>query len=159
MWSISPQQSPHKRKVSRRKTCSLHTNQKELNKRMSVHNLNPLWTLILVPATGLEPVRILLRGILSPLCLPIPPHRRRIWITPLTNVRGAMVTRTRIELVLPPWKGGVLTAWPPGRLVAEIGLEPTTLRVWTECSSQLSYSAISAEIQPYYYTIYLSFCQ
>ena len=34
---------------------------------------------------------------------------------------------------------------PPLRhiLVAEIGLEPTTPRVWTECSSQLSYSAIS----------------
>ena len=33
---------------------------------------------------------------------------------------------------------------PPLRhiLVAEIGLEPTTPRVWTECSSQLSYSAI-----------------
>ncbi len=31
---------------------------------------------ILVPATGIEPVRILLRGILSPLCLPIPPCRR-----------------------------------------------------------------------------------
>ena len=30
----------------------------------------------LVPATGIEPVRILLRGILSPLCLPIPPCRR-----------------------------------------------------------------------------------
>ena len=30
----------------------------------------------LVPLTGLEPVRILLRGILSPLCLPIPPQRR-----------------------------------------------------------------------------------
>ena len=30
----------------------------------------------MVPVTGLEPVRILLRGILSPLCLPIPPHRR-----------------------------------------------------------------------------------
>ena len=29
----------------------------------------------LVPLTGLEPVRILLRGILSPLCLPIPPQR------------------------------------------------------------------------------------
>jgi hypothetical protein len=27
-------------------------------------------------------------------------------------------------------------------MVAEIGLEPTTLRVWTECSSQLSYSAM-----------------
>ena len=30
----------------------------------------------MVPVTGLEPVRMLLRGILSPLCLPIPPHRR-----------------------------------------------------------------------------------
>ena len=30
----------------------------------------------LVPLTGLAPVRILLRGILSPLCLPIPPQRR-----------------------------------------------------------------------------------
>ena len=30
----------------------------------------------LVPLTGIEPVRILLRGILSPLCLPIPPCRR-----------------------------------------------------------------------------------
>ncbi len=30
----------------------------------------------LVPLTGIEPVRILLRGILSPLCLPIPPQRR-----------------------------------------------------------------------------------
>ena len=29
----------------------------------------------LVPLTGIEPVRILLRGILSPLCLPIPPQR------------------------------------------------------------------------------------
>ena len=31
---------------------------------------------VMVPATGIEPVRILLRGILSPLCLPIPPCRR-----------------------------------------------------------------------------------
>ena len=31
-----------------------------------------LWHL-LVPVTGLEPVRFLRRGILSPLCLPIPP--------------------------------------------------------------------------------------
>ena len=58
-----------------------------------------------------------------------------------------MVTRTGIEPVLPPWKGGVLAAWPSGRLVAEIGLEPTTLRVWTECSSQLSYSATFALAQ------------
>ena len=47
--------------------------------------LNFLWkkekrdaytSLFLVPLTGLEPVRILLRGILSPLCLPIPPQRQ-----------------------------------------------------------------------------------
>ena len=31
---------------------------------------------LLVPATGLEPVRGLFRGILSPLCLPIPPRRQ-----------------------------------------------------------------------------------
>ena len=30
----------------------------------------------MVPVTGLEPVRFLRRGILSPLCLPIPPYRR-----------------------------------------------------------------------------------
>ena len=32
--------------------------------------------IILVPVTGLEPVRCCQRGILSPLRLPIPPHRR-----------------------------------------------------------------------------------
>ena len=36
----------------------------------------PVGVLFLVPVTGIEPVRILLRGILSPLCLPVPPHRR-----------------------------------------------------------------------------------
>ena len=34
---------------------------------------------LLVPVTGLEPVRFLRRGILSPLCLPIPPYRRGIY--------------------------------------------------------------------------------
>ena len=34
------------------------------------------FSFLLVPVTGIEPVRILLRGILSPLCLPVPPHRR-----------------------------------------------------------------------------------
>ena len=29
-----------------------------------------------VPVTGLEPVQYRYRGILSPLCLPIPPHRQ-----------------------------------------------------------------------------------
>ena len=53
-----------------------------------------------------------------------------------------LVTRARIELALPPWKGGVLTTWPTGHLVAITGFEPVTLRVWTACSSHLSYIAI-----------------
>ena len=57
-----------------------------------------------------------------------------------------MVTRTGIEPMLQPWKGRVLTAWPTGQIVvAEVGFEPTTFRVWTERSSQLSYPAMWSE--------------
>ena len=35
----------------------------------------------LVPVTGIEPVRLLGRGILSPLCLPVPPHRRNSYLS------------------------------------------------------------------------------
>ena len=42
--------------------------------------------LFLVPLTGLEPVRILLRGILSPLCLPIPPQRRCFYYTTRSTI-------------------------------------------------------------------------
>ena len=94
------------------------------------------------------------------------------------------MTRTGIEPVLPPWQGGALAAWPPGRkmdngkwkmesssrpphhyirnpMVAVVGLEPTTLRVWTECSSQLSYTAVSTvcNSQLHYYTSTYIFCQ
>ena len=34
-------------------------------------------TIFVVPLAGLEPARMLLRGILSPLRLPIPPQRRK----------------------------------------------------------------------------------
>ena len=59
-----------------------------------------------------------------------------------------LVTRTGIEPMIPPWKGGVLTSWPTGRffamrnVVAVTGFEPVTPWVWTKCSSQLSYTAI-----------------
>ena len=96
----------------------------------------------MVPVTGLEPVRILLRGILSPLCLPIPPHRRmnggfpprgdamrhrRIKDAPAKRQgRGDPdENRTRVTAV----KGRCLNRLTTGPLVAEIGLEPTTLRV------------------------------
>jgi hypothetical protein len=36
------------------------------------------------------------------------------------------MTRTGFEPVLPPWKGGVLTAWPTGQRMAEKeGFEPS----------------------------------
>ena len=53
---------------------------------------------ILVPATGIEPVRILLRGILSPLCLPIPPQRHFQCICNLTiffcSSQGKQIRKT-----------------------------------------------------------------
>ena len=77
--------------------------------------------------------------------------------SPLT----CLVTPTGFEPMIPPWKGGVLTAWPRGRillyiiyrfktwaleqcyhLVAAVRFEPTTCRVWTGRYNQLSYAAI-----------------
>ena len=57
-----------------------------------------------------------------------------------------LVTRTGIEPMIPPWKGGVLTSWPTGHMVAAAGFEPATNRVWTEYSSQLSYAATSNQV-------------
>ena len=56
----------------RRLPCAAFTNCSHANKkrpaRIFAKRNGPL-----VPLTGVEPVRMLLRGILSPLCLPIPP--------------------------------------------------------------------------------------
>ena len=68
------------------------------------------------------------------------------------------LTRKGVEPLIRPWEGRVLTAWPTGqrRKIAEEGFEPPTLRVWTACSSQLSYSASSRLV---YYIVILSVCQ
>ena len=52
---------------------------------------------ILVPATGIEPVRVLRRGILSPLCLPIPPCRRIVcvFVSTYSSCCGARHLRRR----------------------------------------------------------------
>ena len=52
---------------------------------------------------------------------------------------GILVTRTRIELVLPPWKGGVLTAWPTGHIYKQQspGLEQGST---ADCSAMCSLS-------------------
>lgn len=40
-----------------------------------------------------------------------------------------------------PYKERALTDWASEPMVAKVGIEPTTSRVWTECSSQMSYLA------------------
>ena len=65
-----------------------------------------------------------------------------------------LVIPTGFEPILPPWKGDVLTIRPWGHiLVAANGFEPLTCRVWTECSSQLSYAAIKGYSIEYYSNI------
>ena len=63
-----------------------------------------------------------------------------------------LVTPRRLELLLPPWKGGVLTAWPRGLvkradmkrsashppdvlMAPQAGFEPATYRLTAECST------------------------
>ena len=47
-----------------------------------------------------------------------------------------MVTPRGIEPLLPPWKGGVLTAWPRGHnMELAIGIEPTTCWLQVSCSA------------------------
>ena len=70
-----------------------------------------------MPVAGLEPARMLLRGILSPLRLPIPPHRR--------------FQRKRV--------GGDY----PHRPATQTGLEPVTSAVTGRRSNQLSHWAVT----------------
>ena len=52
-----------------------------------------------------------------------------------------LMTPTRFELVIPPWKGGVLTAWPWRQREARVGFEPA-LRVLQTHALPLGYLAI-----------------
>ena len=70
-----------------------------------------------MPVAGLEPARILLRGILSPLRLPIPPHRR-------------FTEKASVEKIL-------------HRLATQTGLEPVTSAVTGRRSNQLSHWAVT----------------
>ena len=86
----------------------------------------------LVPVTGLEPVRSQWPRDFKSLVSAYSTTPANIFGDPDEN-------RTRVTAV----KGRCLNRLTTGpNMVAEIGLEPTTLRVWTECSSQLSYSAM-----------------
>ena len=62
----------------------------------------------MVPLTGIEPVRILLRGILSPLCLPISPQRQ-ILDELIQNI--FLVCLTRFELTTYGLKVRCSTNW------------------------------------------------
>ena len=62
----------------------------------------------MVPVTGLEPVRYRYRGILSPLCLPIPPHRRTSAIDriPYTHPDVNSFLQTKIFSLAGIFQGG-----------------------------------------------------
>ena len=70
-----------------------------------------------MPVAGLEPARMLLRGILSPLRLPIPPHRR-------------IKEKGPVEM-------------NPHRPATQTGLEPVTSAVTGRRSNQLSHWAVT----------------
>ena len=67
-----------------------------------------------------------------------------------------MVTRTRIELVLPAWEAGVLTAWPTGRMVHHRGLEPRTHWLRVSCSTNWANGAFTVLL---YYITSCDVCQ
>ena len=76
-----PNRSPHQTRAQRRRVaaekeeqrreCAL-TFEKSQSKRYKACS-------DVVPVTGIEPVRCCHRGILSPLRLPVPPHRQMMW--------------------------------------------------------------------------------
>ena len=56
-----------------------------------------------------------------------------------------MVTHTRLELVLPTWEAGVLTARRMGqKMVPRVGLEPTTPSLRVICSTNWANEANGA---------------
>ena len=54
----------------------------------------------LVPMTGLEPVRVLRRGILSPLRLPIPPHRQIFQIILLWKIFVQIFWKILVQIIV-----------------------------------------------------------
>ena len=104
-----------------------------------------------------------LHEVISPTAGGFIPAEGRISLkkTPLSIDKGVfLVTRTGLEPMLPPWKGGVLTSWPTG-LVAAIWLEQMTLRVWTECSTNWAMPPLELSLPKQHddYTPRMSICQ
>ncbi len=62
-----------------------------------------------------------------------------------------LVTPTGFEPVLPPWKGGVLTAWPRGHIIifSELpsGLEPLTSSLPWKCSTCWAMEAFCCQLK------------
>ena len=76
---------------------------------MSVHNINPLWTLILVQVTGLEPAWNCFHMDLNHARLPIPPYLRFKFL-PSVFLHGREV-RAEAELSLDPRFAGSQNAF------------------------------------------------
>ena len=70
----------------------------------TLYSLKPYHTKGLVPENGLEPSRCHHRGILSPLCLPIPPLRHMKWFyfssEPHNDVKGGVILNQEDPIIL-----------------------------------------------------------
>ena len=62
--------------------------------------INTIVKSLLVPAAGLEPARLLGRGILSPLCLPIPPSGRSDRLLQYINIIWLLSSRAFNSILL-----------------------------------------------------------
>ena len=69
---------------------------------------------------------------------------------PCSGTAVSLVTRGRIELPMPPWEGGVLTAWPTGHLVHHHGLEPGTHWLRVSCSTNWAKGAFLMTLLDFY---------
>ena len=86
----------------------------------------------LVPATGLEPVRFLRRGILSPLCLPISPCRQGDNQDILAHFYSAVKSRIISSSISGSSAGSVQKRFPPTASISSRSRNPQrTLRQGT----------------------------
>ena len=71
---------------------------------LEIKKENNQMVVLLVPLIGLEPIRYRYRGILSPLCLPIPPQRRALefyYILPyMSSLFLNLINILRLEVVV-----------------------------------------------------------
>ena len=88
---------------------------------------------ILVPLTGLEPVRVLPQGILSPWCLPIPPQRHKEMLPHFcTTVKHYILTKFALYDTLPLAEGSATSFRKFEGIVLRLGTQLLYLFLFSE---------------------------